>query len=460
MNRGLVISWTLFIWTGLPVTVLAQVPAALEQQQSPGVEASKTEPPVGRNHKVLPAWLKLGVELRGRAESNNSFDSVSSDQIYLNRLRLDAAIHPAPWVRFFLQGQDTRVLSPGSGEDHESLRNTFDLRQAYIDFGHAEEGWQLRAGRQEIAVGDERLVGADSYWDCFGQAFDAIRLGFAGVKFHVDAFTGFRVQPARRRLDPFDTASRISGLSVRFKTPAEGVLEPYFLWKRGSDTLDRSEHPGHRDVLTPGVRAQGILPRSLDYNVEMALQRGHVVDDRISAWAGHWELGWNRSVRSSSCASLLNTITRLATRTPRTGGMAPSTTSTPPVSTSTEWRTRSRGATSGIRPSVLKYRSPGVGRPTGATGSSGWRASRTGFTREATRALYGIRRRPQPTWAPICWSRPDTPARPLAVFCRLRIRFPWRLSSSVRIPDGAKHGLPAVQLYLLKVVVQSERTYQ
>lgn len=292
MNRGLVISWTLFIWTGLPVTVLAQAPAALEQQQSPGVEASKTEPPVGRNHKVLPAWLKLGVELRGRAESNNSFDSASSDQIYLNRLRLDAAIHPAPWVRFFLQGQDTRVLSPGSGEDHESLRNTFDLRQAYIDFRQAEQGWQLRAGRQEIAVGDERLVGADSYWDCFGQAFDAIRLGFAGVKFHVDAFTGFRVQPARRRLDPFNTASRISGLSVRFKTPAEGVLEPYFLWKRGSDTLDRSEHTGHRDVLTPGVRAQGILPRSLDYNVEMALQRGHVVGDRISAWAGHWELGW------------------------------------------------------------------------------------------------------------------------------------------------------------------------
>ena len=292
MNRRLVISWALFIWTGLPATVLAQAPAVLEPQQDPGLEASRPEQPGGHNRKALPAWLKLGVELRGRAESNNAFDSASSDQLYLNRFRLNALVQPAPWVRFFFQGQDARVFSPGSGQDHEYLRNTFDLRQAYVDFGRAEEGWQLRAGRQELAVGDERLVGADNYWDCFGQAFDAVRLGFAGAKFRVDAFTGFRVQPARRRLDPFDTASRMSGLSVRFKTRGEGVLEPYLLWKRGGDTLDLLEHSGHRDVLTPGVRAQGTLPHSLDYNVEMALQRGHVVDEGISAWAGHWELGW------------------------------------------------------------------------------------------------------------------------------------------------------------------------
>ena len=50
--------------------------------------------------------------------------------------------------------------------------------------------------------------------------------------------------------------------------------------------------PGHRDVVTPGVRAQGRLPRNLDYNAEIAIQRGHVVGDRIAAWAGHAEIGW------------------------------------------------------------------------------------------------------------------------------------------------------------------------
>jgi len=119
-----------------------------------------------------------------------------------------------------------------------------------------------------------------------------VRLGIAGTKFRADTFTGFRVQPSPRRPDPFDTASRISGLSVQFKTRGEGALEPYFLWVRGGDTPDPLARAGNRDVLTPGVRAQGALPQRIDYNVEIALQRGHVVADAISAWAGRCELGW------------------------------------------------------------------------------------------------------------------------------------------------------------------------
>ncbi len=64
------------------------------------------------------------------------------------------------------------------------------------------------------------------------------------------------------------------------------------MWKRGSDTLSLMDQSGHRDVVTPGFLATGELPKAMDYDVEMALQRGHVVNDRIAAWAGHWELGW------------------------------------------------------------------------------------------------------------------------------------------------------------------------
>jgi hypothetical protein len=273
------------------MTSLAEEPEGTEQQQqTPGPKASDQEQP-GKPHKGLPSWLKLGVELRGRAESSNVFDSASEDRFYLNRLRLDAAVEPVRWLRFFFQGQDARAFTL-DGSPPEDLQNTLDVRQAYVDFGRPEGGWHLRGGRQELAMGDERLVAADNYWDSFGQAFDAVRMGFEGERVSVDAFTGFRVQPSRRRIDSFDSADRISGLSVQFKTRLGGVLEPYILWRRGGDTLDLLEHPGHRDVLTPGVLAKGELPHSLDYNVEMALQRGHVVADGISAWAGHWELGW------------------------------------------------------------------------------------------------------------------------------------------------------------------------
>jgi hypothetical protein len=280
-------------WITLGAVSLAQAPDGTEQQQSPTAEGSDQEQPVVHNNKRLPAWLKLGVELLGRAESGDTFDSAASDSVYLNRLRLNVAVQPEAWLRFFFQGEDARAFDLGAGHDHADLQDTFDIHQAYVDLGQAELGWQLRAGRQELAIGDERLVGADSYWDCFGQAFDAVRLGFAGARFHVDAFTGFRVQPARRRPDPFDTRSRISGLTVLLKTRGDGILEPYLMWKRGEDTLDPMGDPGHRDVLTPGLRFHGALPHSLDYNFEIALQRGHVVSEGISAWAGHWELGWD-----------------------------------------------------------------------------------------------------------------------------------------------------------------------
>ena len=292
MNRCQVVFSALLVWATFVVASPAQMSERAEPRQGSALNSVNLEQTSFHNRMGLPPWIELGAELRGRAQSGSTFDSRSSDRFYLNRLQLNLAVQPRQWVRFVFQGQDARVFGPGPEDAREDLQNTFDVHQAYADFGRAEQGWRLRAGRQELAFGDERLLGADNYWDCFGQTFDAVRLSFAGTKFRFDTFSAFRVRPARRRWDPLDRTSRISGLSAQIRTAGEGVLEPYFLWKRGGDTLDLMTHPGHRDVLTPGVRAEGSLPHSFEYNIEMALQRGHVVSDEISAWAGHWELGW------------------------------------------------------------------------------------------------------------------------------------------------------------------------
>ena len=241
--------------------------------------------------RKLPHWLRFSAELQGRSDLNLDRGNQVDDRLYLNRIRLNATVQPAGWMRFELQGQDARGFrlsrdsTPGCG------RNAADLRLGFIELGNRETGWQARAGRQELSFGDERLLGADNYWDLFGQSFDAVRLSYSGSGFRIDAVTGFRVEPGRRRPDPLDTASRISGLSIQFKT-GNGIVEPYFLWKRGNDTFDLTQHSGHRDVVTPGLRLAGDLPRAMDYNVEMALQRGHVVSEPMSTWGGHWEVGW------------------------------------------------------------------------------------------------------------------------------------------------------------------------
>jgi len=241
----------------------------------------------------MPSWLRLGIEVRGRAELNIDAEQETDERFYSNRLRISVGVQPARRMRFYFEGQDTRPLGLNPGPALDGQWNAFDVRQGYIEFGNAERGFQARAGRQELSVGDERLIGADHDWDPFGQSFDAIQMAFTGDRLRVEAFTGLRAEPAGRRPDHWDKSSRISGLSARFKTGmGDGQIEPYLLWKRGGDTLDLVGRPGHRDVATPGLRAQGDLTARLDFNFEMALQRGHVVRDQIAAWGGHWEIGW------------------------------------------------------------------------------------------------------------------------------------------------------------------------
>jgi hypothetical protein len=225
-------------------------------------------------------------------EAGTTFNSDSMDPFYLNRFRLNVTVQPFRWFRFSVESQDARAVSLDANRDLSEVRNPFHIHQAYAEFGNSETGWLLRVGRQGLAIGDERLVGADSDWDNLGQVFDAVQVGYSRGRIKATSFVGFRVQPTETAINRYDRADRIAGLSVQVKSWNAGILEPYTIWKRGGDTLDLMGNPGHRDVVASGVRAEGGLPRDLDYNVEMAIERGHVVADQLSAWAGHWKLGW------------------------------------------------------------------------------------------------------------------------------------------------------------------------
>lgn len=241
----------------------------------------------------LPRWLHLGVELRGRAEFNRDPGQGVGEALYLNRLRLDVTVEPAPWVRFVFRGQDAHAFDWTRRAAVEPFQNSFETTLGYVEFGHPEGRWNIRAGRQEIPLGDERLAGADSEWDAFGLSFDAVHATFGGERLRAEAFTGYRVHPLPSRFDRIDFADHLSGLSLQWNAGgARMLVEPYLLWKHGRDSVNLLCHTGHRDIVTPGVRLVGALPANFDYNVELTAERGHVIGDHVSAWAGHWEAGW------------------------------------------------------------------------------------------------------------------------------------------------------------------------
>lgn len=248
--------------------------------------------------QMLPGWLTLGGEIRGRAEMFTGVDFApdSNNSYYLNRMRLNVGVEPLPWLRFFGQAQDSRAPSYRKPVPN-TFADTLDLHQAYMELGNTSKGpWGLRVGRQELIFGDERLAGAAN-WGNVGRPFDAIRLSYAKPGTRLDWFASSPVVPVNGEFDAIHTNNKLYGFYSHFeKWAAKSVVEPYFLWKSNSHVRDERGLFGDLDVYTYGVRMLGKLPRRFDYNLDLALQGGHAGGDEVRAWAGHAVVGyklWN-----------------------------------------------------------------------------------------------------------------------------------------------------------------------
>jgi len=153
--------------------------------------------PTALANEVLPFWLQLSGQERFRLEgfSEGGFQPDSSDAYVLNRLRLDVRLLPAPWLKFLFQMQDARVVFKNLKPYAPPYQDTFDLRQGYIEVGDSERmPVILRVGRQEINLGEERLVGS-SDWTNTARTFDAVRLGLHLGRYRADALASSPVVP-------------------------------------------------------------------------------------------------------------------------------------------------------------------------------------------------------------------------------------------------------------------------
>jgi hypothetical protein len=71
------------------------------------------------------------------------------------------------------------------------------------------------------------------------------------------------------------------------------VVEPYVLWRTTRGLRTEGNVLAKRDFKTYGIRFVGKVGKTpWDYNIEMNKQLGHLGTDDISAFAGHWMLGY------------------------------------------------------------------------------------------------------------------------------------------------------------------------
>jgi hypothetical protein len=255
--------------------------------------APAARPPLpNRLNTVLPTWLRVRGEFRERMEGFDGFQFNESreDLYWLSRFRFNATAVANEHLSFQAQVQDARVAKKTVGPTQAPFRAPFDLRMAFTDIGAATGPVTVRAGRQELAYGDQRLVGHVS-WLNAARTFDGGKATFRAKAFSVDAFATSVVRILPDGFDKSGAGNRFAGLYGTAATLVKNAtVEPYVLWKRDVNLRGELGALGTLQHTTFGVRMIGRLPARLDYNVEVAGQRGTLGVEDVEAWAGHWQL--------------------------------------------------------------------------------------------------------------------------------------------------------------------------
>ena len=239
----------------------------------------------------MPSWLRVRGEFRERVEGfdNSGFVEGRDDTYFLSRARFTATA-TGKAVAGTIQLQDARVGGKRIGPTASPFTAAFDVRQAFVDVGGPRATVAARFGRQELAFGDQRLVG-HANWLNSGRTFDAARATLRLKPVQVDLFAASVVRILDGEFDRSGNGNRFAGAyASSARIVPQGVAEPYLFYRRDVNQRAEAGAPGAIEQVTTGARFAGRLPARLDYNVEMDIQRGSLGADSLRAWAGHWQM--------------------------------------------------------------------------------------------------------------------------------------------------------------------------
>ncbi len=238
------------------------------------------------------AWMTLGGSMRYRGSSYGNFslsDKAAMQDDYSElRTLLSADLRvgrPAGrYARLFVELRDAQGFGrtlPGGVRSSEADR--LDWQNVFAEVGRGTSS--VRYGRQELALGRERLVGV-SDWANSRRSFEGARAMSVVRGLRLDAFDG-RVVAVRidapNRPDS-TTHFRMAVVSTAVDRPPGRSVRPS-TWQAYAMQL-RTQH-GVGDRTTVGARsiwraplggAQGSL------EVEAASQRGHLGVRSVNAW--------------------------------------------------------------------------------------------------------------------------------------------------------------------------------
>jgi hypothetical protein len=238
-------------------------------------------------------YLSLGGEARLRYEyfRHPTFGQEPEDGngYWLQRYMLHGDLHPGPGLRFFGQVK-SGIESGRAGGPRATDDDRLDLHQAFFDAG--ADGWTLRAGRQEMLFGSQRLVSVRESPNV-RQSFDGVRLIHNEGGLRVDGFVTRPVTTDRGTFDDRPDSKRaLWGVYAVGAVPGlpGGNVDLYYLgYNRAAARFDQGSAYEHRH--SAGTRLWG-KRGGWDYNFELVYQWGDFGARRIEAWTVASDTGY------------------------------------------------------------------------------------------------------------------------------------------------------------------------
>ncbi|HWD91396.1 MAG TPA: alginate export family protein [Verrucomicrobiae bacterium] len=249
---------------------------------------------------------KEGMVVQGVAGSMDfrDKDSDEGNEYFMERIRYHAG-YAQKWWSAYVEGQSSleqsderfayanspvvagTIKTKGDGPEADVIM----LHQAYVTIGNsAEFPLSVKIGRQELAYGEERLVGTFG-WNNIGRTFDAAKVHLQTDWVSADFFTSRPVIPEDGRFNVSNDYDWLSGVYATTAKVPKNTLDVYFFSRNSSPSAIAVERrpqfpqPSARDIYTVGGRLKSKPGQvgNWDYSLEGAYQFGDYRDVRLGA---------------------------------------------------------------------------------------------------------------------------------------------------------------------------------
>ena len=233
----------------------------------------------------IPSWMTLNMELRGRTEEQTSLGYVSGkDRLYeLTRVWGGITVVPTDWLTIYGQFLDLHALGLPLRDTAPNMRDTFDLRQGYLDFHYKPV--QFIVGRQELRIGDERVVGI-SDWTNTSRTWDGFYMRI-GNENQLNLFSTSVVAIHPTSLDTHGAGLTFHGAHAKIAMhEPNSTIEPFVLVHALPRVTSQQGVVGSQTEVTFGSYYTTKLPLGFDSSGTGDLQRGSYSNDSVHAGAG------------------------------------------------------------------------------------------------------------------------------------------------------------------------------